>query len=434
MSNKDVLMFNTPAEENNCHYSPRAVIFLLFASVSYLGVLSFLNARGLRASNALIGASELMIYLACIWVYIRRIPLSITVIPVFISAWLVFAWMIRGEIDAKGIRDLIIPILFLSLGKYVADIKFADRALKIILSIVIAIGLFEVFFTDTYAQLFNTFMFYVNTGVSSASDAMFKGQMLALNGYRPEGGRTFLPWILGSHRASSLLMEPVSLGNYAVLMLAWGLSKEQFEFKSAHFFLWGAALLIILTDSRFALMMAAPILLMRFLPAQILDRSAILIPFFIFIFVLLIALIVPSDGDNILGRITKSGDALLNFDLDQIFGLYSPLPNYGDMGYAYVLSRFGLPACIALISLLFLLPTEDLRAKRFRVYLVFYASMILTISGTSFFALKTAGLLWFMMGILSAQKPEPHLTEAPLASVDDPFIKKLLARKRQENA
>jgi putative polymerase len=68
------------------------------------------------------------------------------------------------------------------------------------------------------------------------------------------------------------------------------------------------------------------------------------------------------------------------------------------MGYAYLLSRWGVLLCIALWVALWMVKMPDERGVRFRAYAALYISLILTVSGTSFFALKTAGLLWFLMG------------------------------------
>jgi putative polymerase len=94
---------------------------------------------------------------------------------------------------------------------------------------------------------------------------------------------------------------------------------------------------------------------------------------------------------------------LLDFNEARLMGLDSPLPGYGDMGYAYVLSRFGVLQVIALLLVLFLLPCYSERAQRFRGLIVLYFFSSLAISGTSVFALKTAGLMWFLLGVLDAE-------------------------------
>lgn len=401
---------STPFEFSSCTavsvassrvYSPFAVIAILLLSVSYLAILSFFNAHGLRTSTALVGLAEALLFMACAVVVIRNIPPLVVLLILGICAWLLMASLFRQQIDAKGLRDLLIPILFICLGRQVADIGFADRAVKIVLTTVVSVGLFEAMFIDTYARLFNTFSFYVNLGSISEERAMFTGQMLTLNGFRPEGiGRTILPGLLGNHRASSLLMDPVSLGNFAVIVLAWGLTKSRAQWWQALPFVVGAMVLIALADSRFGLMLLAAMLLMRLCPARLVDRAALLLPLLVVVAVIVVPLLAPEVGDTFLGRVTKSGAALLRFDLPILLGM-AELPNFGDMGYAYVFSRFGLPLCVLLVISVFLLPNHDPRGMRYRAFLMLYLSLILSVSGTSLFALKTAGILWFLLGVLT---------------------------------
>lgn len=401
---------STPFEFSSCTavsvassrvYSPFAVIAILLLSVSYLAILSFFNAHGLRTSTALVGLAEALLFMACAVVVIRNIPPLVVLLILGICAWLLMASLFRQQIDAKGLRDLLIPILFICLGRQVADIGFADRAVKIVLTTVVSVGLFEAMFIDTYARLFNTFSFYVNLGSISEERAMFTGQMLTLNGFRPEGiGRTILPGLLGNHRASSLLMDPVSLGNFAVIVLAWGLTKSRAQWRQALPFVVGAMVLIALADSRFGLMLLAAMLLMRLCPARLVDRAALLLPLLVVVAVIVVPLLAPEVGDTFLGRVTKSGAALLRFDLPILLGM-AELPNFGDMGYAYVFSRFGLPLCVLLVISVFLLPNHDPRGMRYRAFLMLYLSLILSVSGTSLFALKTAGILWFLLGVLT---------------------------------
>lgn len=385
------------------------LLVLLLSSVTYLSVLSLLNAQGIvPASSMLIGLVEFMIYAGCIYFLRADFPSGAMNLIVALFLLLGVFGVIRGEFDLKGLRDLLIPILFFCLGRNFSDISRADRLLKIILTIVAAFGLFEVVFLDLYSTLFNSFSFYVKTGGFQEESAMFEGQMLALNGFRPEDiGRTLLPMLLGVHRASSLLMEPVSLGNFAVIVLAWGMSKPQADWRNARIFILGACFLIILTDSRFALMMILPMLLLRALPASFSAATAWLMPGICLIITLVVPFLATGESDNLAGRVARSGVELLHFDLPMLFGLAGSLPNFGDMGFAYVISRFGFPLCAVLIFIVNVQPIFTEVAARFRAYLLLYLSAILAISGTSFFALKTAGMLWFLFGALCARNLNP---------------------------
>jgi putative polymerase len=407
---EQLTLFPTPT------YPERLVTGILITSVCYLSVLSFLNAKGFSASAALVGATEALIYTVCLFVLRHNLSITTITFSFCTFAWLIFAWLIRQAPDIKGARDLVIPVLFFNLGRYVADKKFADRALKLITLIIISVALFEAFFEDIYANIFNTFSFYNKTGGISESSAMFGGQLLTLNGYRPEGiGRTILPFILGPHRISSLLMEPVGLGNLSVILMAWVLSKPWLEIKKNYFFLISSILLISLSDSRFGLLMCCVLIMVRIFPIQVVRNISPSVPFLILAIVIGIASTSKIDGDNFVGRITTSGIEILNFDWSLLLGLNGLMPYYGDMGYAYFISRFGAPLSIGFIAVVYFIPMTNKRGSWFRTLIMLYIFSNLAISGTSVFALKTAGIAWFLMGVLvdrpkapEHNPPEPH--------------------------
>jgi putative polymerase len=379
-----------------------AVVLLL--SLGNLPLLAFLNARGIPVSSAMVGLAEALVFALCLALQLKRLPPWTVALGLGLVSWMVLTWLIRQRPDLKSVRDLLIPLLFISLGRQVADSVFAERCLRWITALVLAVAVFEALFTDAYGELFNTFSFYANLGSISESSAMFSGQMLTLNGFRPEGiGRTLLPALLGAHRTSSLFLEPVSLGNFAVIVLAWSLSWERKDWGRPALLLVLAALtLIVLCDSRFGMLVAGLLLAFRLLPLPTLRWLVPLFPFVLFAALVGVGWLLPPGDDNVLGRMGVSGRALLAFDSARLMGLDGQLPMYGDMGYAYVLSRFGTLQVIGLLLVLFLIPCTSARAERFRALLVVYFFCSLAISGTSAFALKTAGLMWFLWGALSA--------------------------------
>jgi len=378
-----------------------AVILLL--AVCNLPLLAFLNARGIAISSALVGLAEALIFALCLAVQMRRLPPWTLALGLGVISWIVLTWLIRQRPDVKSVRDLLIPILFISLGRQVADSVFAERCLRWAAALVLAVGLLEAMFTDAYGSLFNTFSFYAGLGSIRESAAMFSGQTLTLNGFRPEGiGRTLLSALLGAHRTSSLFLEPVSLGNFAVILLAWSLSRDWKDRAKPMLLVLAALVLIVLSDSRFGMLMAALLLGYRLLPMPAFRWVAPVYPFVMFAAILGVGWLMSQFSDTLLGRIANSGHSLLAFDASRLMGFDAPLPGYGDMGYAYVLSRFGVLQVIGLLLVLFLMPCSSERAERFRAMLVLYFFSSLAISGTSVFALKTAGLMWFLLGALAA--------------------------------
>jgi putative polymerase len=380
------------------------VAVIITFAVCNLSLLAFLNARGVDVSSATVGLAEAMVFALCLGVQVRRLPPWTLALGLGVVSWIVLTWLIRQRPDLKSVRDLLIPILFLSLGRQLADRVFAQACLRWITALVVAVAVLEVLFTDAYGTLFNTFSFYAGLGSISESAAMFGGQTLTLNGFRPDGiGRTLLPELLGAHRTSSLFLEPVSLGNFAVIVLAWNLSLDwRDRDKPALWMVLAALLLIVLSDSRFGMLMAALLLGYRLLPMPAFRWVAPAFPFLLFGAILAVARLLPLADDTLLGRISGSGQALLDFDAAELMGLSGALQGYGDMGYAYVLSRFGVLQAIALLLVLFLMACPSNRAQRFRAMVVLYFFSSLAISGTSVFALKTAGLMWFLLGALAA--------------------------------
>lgn len=378
----------------------RLLMALLIAATVYQAALCFMHTHFFKASTSLVILSEFCIYLVCGVLLFRRIELSFVAILTLIGSYLLLLALLRSSLDPKGFRDVIIMVLFYFLGRNFGDEKFADRALKIIIYIVLAMGFFELLLVDLYSKLFNVYSYYLAQGNITTSTNWAEGSTLALNGIRPAGiGRTILPSILGSHRVSSIFLEPVSLGNFAVIVAAWGLSKGRDELRSMAFFLGAAAIMITLADSRYGLVTVGLMVAVRLFISGRGNRVVMVLPFICAVILILFGLYFDGRySDNIPGRLYSSGITMVRFGAAEIFGLAGYNINFGDMGYSIVLTRFGLFGCIVLWVGLWMVKMRDDRGERFRTYIVIYISLILCISGTSLFALKSAGILWFMLG------------------------------------
>lgn len=397
--------------------STKSISAILIASVVYQAVLALIHTHFYRASALAVATAEFFIYLACVFVLAKRIRLEFVAIVALVLAYLLLLSIFRNALEFKGFRDVMIPLLFYWLGRHVADIGYADRILKVLVIVVLIFGFFELFFLDQYTRLLDIFSYYVSTGTVTISTNFIRDSALNLNGLRPEGiGRTILPALLGSHRISSVFLEPVSLGNFAVIVAAWGLSKPREEYKKALFFILSAITLIALSDSRYGLVVVTLLISMRVAVAERLNVAVIILPFISVLVLVLIGLFFHGGlADNIMGRLFWTGNALLDFNIERILGIQGFDIPYGDMGYAYLLSRWGVLLCIALWGALWMIRMPDERGNRFRAYGALYISLILTVSGTSFLALKTAGLLWFLVGSCTYQNEK----KAPLSCGTD---------------
>lgn len=402
------LMSSRPAAISANRYPDEWIIIaILMASVTYQAFLCFLNTHFFTTSRAAVGIAESLIYLACLPILARRLLPGVLILALIASATLCLLMLISGIYDAKPFRDLAIPFCFFWLGCNVGRPELADRALTYVIIVVMVLGLAETFFLDQYTDIFNIFSYYVSTGNLAPITDYVRDSKLQLNGIRPEGiGRTLLPGLLGAHRVSSVFLEPVSLGNFAAMCAAWGLSRDKTDLRNAIFFVGSAVILVILADSRFALLSISIMFAVRFLLSGKALNLAIIAPFGALLLVILVGINTHSDvGDNFQGRLAWTGWALFTFDIPMILGANNVHP-FADHGYAHVLSTYGLPLALLLWFSFWFVPMPDDRSLRFRAFVSIYIGLILSISGFSLFALKSAGILWFLMGCVLNQ-PAP---------------------------
>jgi len=383
------------------------VIFgLVLASMLYQLGLCFVNTVAFGVNTAMVSLTELCIYLGCLYYLRHEIPRYVGAFILLAALNFCLLALFRGYLDPKPVRDLLIVIIFFWLGWTYGTVRLVDRLVGCSLIAAIALGVFEWLWLDGYVKVFHTYSYFLNqSGIGADGGTIFEGQALTLNGFRPDGiGRTILPWLFGSHRISSIFLEPVTLGNYATLVLAWSLAHCRPDARRYYWFMAGAAVLIAYADSRFGMVVSGLLVLMRFC----LPRSGYFL-MSLAPWAMAIALFVYANyffhgtySDSFAGRLTHTGQILGQLTEIEILGGQSPLRDYGDMGYAYAVTRFGLVFLAIAWLWLWRLPMTQLSAERFRAMACLYMTLILSISGTSLFALKSAGLLWFMLGSLAA--------------------------------
>ena len=378
---------------------------LLAVSVSYQWGLCFLDNQGLYVSPASIALSEIILLGLCIpFLSLKQVSLTAVAATILLfGALFILAIARGGYLDIKGLRDLMVPLVFVWLGRSVTlgrgDI---DRIIFPLVWVVVVIALVETFSFDFYNQFFNTFNYYARSGVIGESAIpTIAGQTVTLNGLRPEGiGRTLLPEMLGPLRAASVFLEPVSFGNFAIIVAGWGLARQWDEWRAGALFLLASVTMIVLADSRFGLSAILVLILARLVLRGRANYLVFFAPFIAVLLLILIANFKPGYGDNMHGRLTMSGQVLALFNESDLLGISGFARSFGDMGYAYIISRFGLPLLVSLWFFAFFVPVREKISMHFRTQVVLYMSMILCVSGTSFFAFKTASVLWFMVGSL----------------------------------
>ena len=306
----------------------------------------------------------------------------------------------KGEFLIKPLRDIMIMPIFVILGLAAYRIDFS----KILMGIsvfVLLVALWEAFATPSFLSLFNIRDFYIAKGILK-EETFITGLDVFASGERP-GGR-FLFDIPGVHRVSSVFLEPVSLGFYAVISGIYfiaakdGLSKKMYISGILLSFI-----LIWLSDARLAMGTLVLALLLRPVFSRLDHRFALLFfPGIVFLSYLLYTFgILSTTGEGLGARLGWTINLLANTSLEILVGVSSyDRRMIADSGLGYILNDQGL---IGL--LLFWLPPffffkklpEPARVYLFGISIFLALGMMLT---QAFITLKTAGLLWFCFGYL----------------------------------
>lgn len=384
-------------------------------------VLCFLNTSvGGMGTGAAIGC-EVAIILAVLFYTFPTITyprfLVIASAILFLITLACGRFLLGSGADIKPVRDLLIPVAFFLLGAGAGDLRNADRIVKVVVAIVIVVGAFEYFFPDVFTRFFNVASFYIERGTMSATQSPGSSNLF-VSGMRPEGasgGRGLFP-ILGNHRVSSIFLEPVSAGNFGIVVFLWALVRSFMERK----IFWGlsacAALIIIMADSRFGANFCGLCLLLAFLPAAIRTTTVAILP----AGGLLALVLLPSPlsahygiDNGFIGRIILSGRILERFDGLNWLGLKAPDFITSDSGYAYTLGGFGIVGLFAFWAMLLLTKGYGSRFYLLRDLSGAYFAVLLCISNSPF-TIKTGALLWFLIGVLS-QADGPKLRSKAIA-------------------
>jgi len=312
--------------------------------------------------------------------------------------------LINPGLDLKILHDIGITYIFYKLGT-LASQEAGDRLLWALMMIVLVLGFFEFLAPGLYAQLFDIWSYYVGKGTLSQTTVDYAQTNFFLSSARAGAeNRTLLPGLLGPHRASSIFLEPVSMGNFAVITFAWCLCTTASTPMRRLGLIFCAFICVVLSDSRFGIGCCLLMLLAWLLPVCKARPVVFLLPV-LTVLALTIAGsirelqgIKPSIlGDNLPGRLLFSGRLLNDWTLRNWLGFCVSPVYTSDTGFAYIINNLGLPLSLFLLAIFAFHPVQRREAAGMKMMASIYLAASLCI-GASAFSIKTAALLWFLCG------------------------------------
>ena len=366
----------------------------VLGGLTFNAVLCFLNTNVMAVRESHVMLFE-MALIGCAFLAALGRRIDFYLVSAFFLSYMLLLFALRGAVDLKAVRDVLIPIGFYFMGTQVRDTRLADRLVTISIAIVLVFGLFEYFLTELYLDFFNVLGYFIARGSLTLEETFGATRGLFISGLRPEP-RTLLSF-LGQHRVSSVFLEPVSAGNFGAIVFAWALFRTDMRFRYG--VMAAAMTTVVLADARFGFYTCILMTLMLPFYRLVARPVWLILPFLLLVLIAIYGLATGTDGgaNDIAGRFQVTAAILTRLDLPVILGIATTNEFTADSGLAYTLTKFGLFGFIALWAALVFAPFKDAKAWAFHSMVMIYLLLLMIISN-SFFSIKTAALLWFILG------------------------------------
>ena len=393
-----------------------AIETVVLAAVLFNAVLAVVNANVAPLNSGVVIACEGALTVAALTLGVdgrQSLKMRWIVLSALIVAFGIANGFGSGKIDPKFIRDVLLIPVFVLLGLSATR----DDLIRIMLRLqwlVIAVMLFEAIMPDVYGRVFNVMSYYINTR-GFQTESFWNGDSdLFVSATRP--GERFLLAGLNIHRLSSVFLEPVSLGNYCVLVaMVAAVFWSSLTFRQRIFLCLTNLMILIGCDGRFATVSIVLIVALRAIAPRLPPFSNWLyLPGILAVSALLVGLLhISPAGDDFPSRTAGSITALSHIDAAGLLGYSGPFSySVMDSGIAYLVYSQSLCGAVLIWTFVALGMPQQERAARIMLHAVsLYFALNLLIS-YSVFSIKTAAFLWFAYGCVSRAGGLPALGHA----------------------
>jgi putative polymerase len=386
--------------------SPAVPETIVIVAVCFNALLAIVNGHGVQLNRGIIVFAEIAIYSAALAVIVFNADRKMQ--PWFLLAFFIVLNAVllslgNGNFNAKYPRDVLVIPVFIMLGMTWKP-KDLERPIVMLQSIVAGVAFVEAFLPGTYADTMQIIKYYINTRDFAANSFWNNESTLFLSATRP--GERFFSFI-NMPRLSSVFLEPVSLGNYCVVIAIFVVAYWQnLAVRTRAYLIVSTLALLIGCDGRLAatsiVIVTAGMLFFRNLSSRwsILYMPAILLASALFV----ASSNIDLHADNFSGRLAGSIATLSSVDTLGLLGLNADLSVMAaDSGISYFIITQSVLGVIVIWSAVCLLPLGHLSATRLYVHgIAIFVPLTLMVS-FSFFSIKVASLMWFLFGYFLMQ-------------------------------
>ena len=357
-----------------------------------------LSALDVQAAEAAILAGAMVMAAA----YFRAAMKPWLVLVWFLSIIAVTRWSWLGYVDPKTLRDVIIIPVFVCLGIAAGSRPLSGLVVPL-QAVVLAVMLWEGVAPESYSEIVGVKDYYINTRGLEEESFWASESDLFISANRPNDRYLFSS--LNIHRLSSVFLEPVSLGNYCIIISAFICARlKALSWPALVFLIISNAILLIGCDGRLAALSSILIFATGFLIRAPKYFSITFLPAAVLLSLLLYhGLGVQPWTDDLPGRVARTAELLSYYTAADWLGLgHVLIEGVVDSGLAYMIATQSIFGLLLLWGFVIFATAEDSREQAlYKHGLVLYLSLTMMVS-YSFLTIKTAGLAWFIVGALQS--------------------------------
>lgn len=381
---------------------------LVLAAMAFNAALAIVNAQVTPLTPVMVIACEVAI-VACAHfaalLYFRTAMAPWYALIAIFAAFALFRSTATGLFDPKYLRDVLLIPTFIILGMTFPRERL-PRLMVAIHLLVIAVLVLEAVSPEGYAVLFNIKDYYIQTRGYAEAGFWNAGSNLYVSAERPDD-RFFA--FVSFHRMSSIFLEPVSLGNYCIIVFSYLLaSYRDLSPPQRIFLLAGTAALLIGCDGRLAAIACAIIAVASLFALRLPPRAGVLFApvMMIAAFAAVSFLDLRAGPDNFSGRLAHTVELLRQFGPAEFLGISDAfLSRAVDSGLAYLITTQSLFGAVMLwLFLMFFADENSRQAVILKTAAALYIALSMLVS-FSFLSIKTAALLWFILGAMQPRRP-----------------------------
>ncbi|MEN2785592.1 hypothetical protein ACFOKI_11735 [Sphingomonas qilianensis] len=384
-----------------------ACLILPIAATLYSAVIALGVAHGLPGSYQTVVLCEVLLLGFAVASLLASGLTSDDWPPILLLYFLVVIAVILSMVNSRPmietLRSTFLIGIFAMIGQRMTA-KTLDTAFFVVAMVVVVVLLIEIFAQGTYVWLFQPQAFFTATRGMQASE--YNNSGLFNNASSFEGRFSF--GFFDIPRTSSVFMEQVSNANFACV-LALYISARWGALSSVKrgALLGTVALILVSTNGRFASLLVLAMALGFFVFPMLGRITLPLASMAIAGIAIAINMIYPfQPGDDLIGRITFAGKMFGEADWPFYLGARaSDALRQRDSGYTYLIGSTTIFGAIALWAFVNFYPrANDAPSRRLAFGVVGYMLGQLLVSSTSLFSIKTAALLWALVGCVRMQE------------------------------